>query len=386
MINSQTTKAKADTAKRQPQGDKGYLDLARKGSLHSMRRTVLTRKPHHLSPYSQPSDKPSIRPRELKPQTTDPNLTHIEERRSKLLRLTRNQSFTETLSDSSCGPSLALRHKSPQDDSTDTAVTLSKRLNEQLKATGQTYDVKERFKAFQSAFLAVIAVDSAYGIILRRIKAGYEEYISQCAAIDNMQETEKIVKQLLEFQELLEQEQAEKGNLLNTITGLRKDKTALSTKLMEKTATVKALEKTIGDLSQTTKSSPKEEQEDSEKSTLRDMVSNLQDEVTLLRSREQLLLTVLKSAKHQGFPIDEIIKMQTRLKKSPREPGKTLQSRMVAAVPRLNLAATMQLGQLSPISRPSEREDLQSDYRDSLTSFAKEIDLSVASNREGSEP
>lgn len=384
MINSQANKAKADPVKRHPQGDKGYLDLTRKGSLNSMRRTVLTRKPHHLSPYSQPSDKLSIRPKDLKPQTTDPNLTQVEERRSKLLRITRNQSFTETLSDSSCGPpSLVGRKRSLEEDSTDTAVTLSKRLNEQLKSTGQTYDVKERFKAFQSAFLAVIAADSSYGIILRRVKTGYEEYISQCAAIDNIQENEKIVKQLLEFQDLLEQEQAEKIHLLSSITELRKEKTSLSTKLMERTATVKALEKTIGDLSQTTKSSPHEE--DSEKTTLRDMVSNLQDEVTLLRSREQLLLAVLKSAKHQGFPIDEIIKMQTKLKRSPREPGKTLQSRMVAAVPRLNLAATMQLGQLSPISRSSNREDVVSDLRDSLTSFAKEIDLS-ASNREESEP
>ena len=309
-------------------------------------------------------------------------MTTVEERKTKVLRFPRNQSFTETLSDSSTGPpSLIQRQKSPGDDPTDKAVSLNKQLNQHLKSIGQAYDVKERFKAFQTSFSSVISSDSAYGVILRRIKTGYEEYISQCAALDSIQENENIVRQLLEFQELLEQEQAEKGGLLTTIVELKKEKTALSSKLMERSATIKALEKTIGDLSQTTKSSPvMEEKEDPEKETLRDMVGNLQDEVTLLRNREQLLLSVLKSAKHQGFPIDEIFKMHTKHKKSPTHTEPRPLSN--TTVPKLNLATALQLGQLSPISRPSDREDLQSEFRESMTSFAKEMDLSAASGRE----
>jgi len=251
---------KSKTEPRKPPGK--LLALVRKGSHAKSKQLLLS------SPYSQPGDK------------CHSELSVIEERH----RLPRNQSFS-TLRSDSCSP----QHLAKPDPD----LTLNKSLSVQLKAL--PYDVKKRFHVFQSTFSTVISQDTTFGVVLRRIKTGYEEYLSHYPELHGAEDSEKAAKQLLAFQEVLEQEQAEKESLLSTIAQLRRDKTTLTSKLLEKTARVKTLEKC--EVAQAC-------QEDS----LQDVQLTLRSEIALLRSREKLFMNVLKSAKQQGFPIDELLR------------------------------------------------------------------------------
>lgn len=273
----QSTKSKTEPPRKQL--DRKLLALMRKGSVAHSKPVV--KHLSHCSPYSQPLDK----------SHHSGDLTVIEERH----RLPRNQSFS-TLRSESCSPQHIAK--------TDPTLALNKTLSSQLKAL--PYDVKKRFRVFQSIFSAVISQDPAFGVVLQRIKAGYEEYFSYCAENHGAEDSEKAAKQLLEFQEVLEQEQAEKQSLLSTIAQLRREKTALTSKLLEKAARIKVLEK-------------KELAVASEEDSLHDMQLTLQSEVSLLRSRESLLMNVLKSAKQLGFPIDELMRQHRGSQLSPRD-------------------------------------------------------------------
>lgn len=251
---------KSKTEPRKPPGK--LLALVQKGS-HAKSKQLL-----RSSPYSQPWDKcPS-------------DLSVIEERH----RLPRNQSFS-TLRSESCSP----QHLPKPDP----ALTLNQALSAQLKAL--PYDLEKRFRVFQGSFSAVIGQDSTFGVVLRRIKTGYEEYLSHCADLRGARDSEKAAKQLLEFQEVLEQEQAEKESLLSTIAQLRRDKTTLTSKLLEKAARIKTLEKC-------------EAAQASQEDSIQDVQLTLRSEISLLRSREKLFMNVLKSAKQQGFPVDELLR------------------------------------------------------------------------------
>ena len=272
----QSSKSKTEPPRKQL--DRKLLALIRKGSVAHSKPAI--KHLSHCSPYSQPLDKS---------HSNSGDLTVIEERH----RLPRNQSFS-TLRSESCSPQHIAK--------TDPTLALNKALSSQLKAL--PYDVKKRFRVFQSIFSAVISQDPAFGVVLQRIKTGYEEYFSYCTENHGAEDSEKAAKQLLEFQEVLEQEQAEKQSLLSTIAQLRREKTALTSKLLEKAARIKVLEK--NELAVAS-------QEDS----LHDVQLTLQSEVALLRSREKLFMNVLKSAKQLGFPIDELMRQHRGSQLSP---------------------------------------------------------------------
>ena len=254
---------------------RGLVELIRKGGNHQSKPSI--RRIVRSSPYAQPV------PHYAPIRTSIADLSVIEEKQ----HLPRNLSFSALRSDSCSPPSQAATQ--------DPAFTLNKTLSEQLKSL--PYDVKQRYQVFQRLFSTVISQDSTYGLVLRRIKTGYEEYLSHCVDMQGAEDGEKAARQLMDFQEVLEQEQKEKETLLATIVQLRRDKTTLTSKLMEKTARIKALEK-----ADSVKTSHDE--------TVNSHLISLESEVSVLRSREHLLLSILKSAKQQGFPIDELMRQQ----------------------------------------------------------------------------
>ena len=388
-MNSQSAKANTTPLKKHASSERFLVELIRKGSFSSLKHASVPKKQASASPYSQtvqPNEKPQKK--DGRPMITDTSLSVIEEKVRKRNRFTRNQSFTETSSEAaymSPQPGGAGRKRSSED--TDSISSLNKVLTEKLKELGPSYDIKERFLVFQSMFSTVISLDAPFGLLLRRIKSGYEEYISQCSLPDSGKESEKIERQLREFQDILEQEQMEKETLLSTIVQLRKEKTSMTSKILDKTAKIKALEKQIGDLSQSTKTPSQDDGPLSFDQPVQEMIRNLQDEIRLLRNREQLLVGVMKSAKQRGFPMDEIFKLHSKHKKTSSyfssESGEASRTVSGVKVPKLNLAATSQFDQLSPISPICKETDPEgSQYRDSLTSFAKEIDISTVSRRE----
>lgn len=317
------------------------LDLMKKGSLRHPTSLKLA-----SSPYSQPpSDKLHSKSKDTRPSISDAALTVIEEKVRRPGRLARNQSFSSEKTHISPPP-----HQRQAGESVEAVMALSKALTERLKDLGSAYDIKERFAVFQGVFALALGVDPTFGLLLRRIKAGYEEYLSLCVKPDAVHsQTER---QLAEFQSVLEQEQLEKESLLGTIVDLRKEKTALTSKLVSKTAQVKALERQLDESVSTAKAGE-------DKIALQAMVRTLQEEVFLLRNREQLLAGVVKSAKDRGFPVDQLL----------------AKHRKTASLHR-NKQTGFEKGantQLSPISPENDG---------SMASFARDMDIS-ASSKEG---
>ena len=312
-------------------------ELIKKGSLkhpNSLKKVS--------SPYSNPpstSEKPHSRSKEVRPSIADATLTVIEEKVSRSNRLSRNHSFTADKSHISPSPQ---RHIP---DISESIMTLNKSLTEKLKTLGPNYDINQRFAVFQYYFSQAIGLDATLGLFLRRIKAGYEEFVTVTVKAEVMQaQTER---QLEEFQAVLEQEQTEKESLLSTIAELRRDKTNLTSKLVTKTAKIKSLERELDESVSTTKSTE-------DKTALHDMIRTLQEEVFLLRSREQMLAGVVKSAKEHGFPIEQLL----------------AKHRKTVSLHRNSHKKGFKTNELSPITPENDG---------SLASFARDMDISGCS-------
>lgn len=315
------------------------LDLMKKGSLRHPTTLKLA-----SSPYSQPhsSDKPHSKSKDTRPSISDATLTVIEEKVRRPGRLARNQSFSSEKTHISPPP-----NQRQSCGSAEAVMALNKALTERLKDLGGAYDVRERFAVFQGVFALALGVDPTFGLLLRRIKAGYEEYLSLCVKPDAVHsQTER---QLAEFQTVLEQEQLEKETLLGTIVDLRREKTALTSKLVSKTAQVKALERQLDESVSTAKTGE-------DRVALQAMVRTLQEEVFLLRNREQLLTGVVKSAQDRGFPVEQLL----------------AKHRKTASLHRSKFQGGAST-QLSPITPENDG---------SMASFARDMDIS-ASSKEG---
>lgn len=322
--------------------EKLLMEIIKKGALRhpsSLKKVA--------SPYSQglPTfEKSQSKSKDPRPSIADATLTVIEEKVRRPGRLARNKSFSSEKSHTSPPP-----QQRQGSDSAEAVMALNKALTERLKDLGSAYDIRERFAVFQGVFAMALGVDPTFGLLLRRIKAGYEEYLSLCTKPDvTHSQTER---QLAEFQAVLEQEQLEKESLLNTIVELRRDKTTITSKLVSKTAKVKALERQLDESISTAKAGE-------DKVALQAMVRTLQEEVFLLRNREQLLAGVVKSAKDRGFPVEQLFAKHRKTASLHRN-KQTFE----------RVAGT----QLSPITPENDG---------SLASFARDMDIS-ASSKEG---
>ena len=157
------------------------------------------------------------------------------------VRLPRNRSWTDLYS----GEPGDTHDSKLEEHKVRNAEQLNASLSEKLdKVKGET-NQKLKVTAVAGAFEEVICAIPSYALVLKQIKRTYEEVIKEAIAArkgENKQEVDAM-------QDMLDLMQAEKQTLLDTVMQLRRDITALSGKLMEKTTKIASLERKLIDFS-----------------------------------------------------------------------------------------------------------------------------------------
>ena len=206
--------------------------------------------------------------------------------------------------------------------------SLNRSLTDKLRALGSNYDLKSRFLVFQELFTSVIALDPIFGLLLQRIKNGYEEAVTQVLSCDYEQEVVKMGTQLQEMQEMLESFQSEKDVLTEALSKVKAENQILQGKCSEQTLLCKGKDKRISEL----------EQELTDPAGLGDIVKNLQEEVCMLKKRETLLLSAVRP--------------HAKLQVKHRKTQSTCTPTAKLLVPRLNLRGNAEL--FSPVYKEWE--------------------------------
>ena len=236
--------------------------------------------------------------------------------------------------------------------------SLNRTLTEKLKELGPNYDIERRFCVFQAMFTAVISVDSQNGILLKRIKTGYEEYLAHTSHTEILRENEELQVQLLEYQSLLDQDQSEKASLLAVLRASEQSLAAATRQLHEKEALLKV-----------------ESRLHSEIQTAKQSISRLETEVSLLRKRESLLLGVLKSAQRRGFPVEELLSEAPHRKTASGLSTDFCQAASWGLLLMPAVSGDLQFDQDSPISPIREEGKTDEKGMDSTSSFSRAAEM-----------